>query len=220
MESRSAESGTELVLDNRKLILGFLLLIAVCGGFFVIGFMEGKRQTVGVGTERPASAAPAPAAESPVASGNAASAAPSKAAPIENRSVRDKLDWYKSVQSSGNDVGKGLDPAGSPRTSSTMGRKAAAAQPPAGKPPAAPASTATAAKPVYTVQVGAFRQPREAETKMDALRARGYSCSIELPKTPDDLYLVKIGKFSSRADAVAMQKRLKKDGFVSFIKTY
>ena len=44
MDDQSAEPGFEFVLDNRKLIVVFLLLISFCGGFFVLGFMEGKRQ--------------------------------------------------------------------------------------------------------------------------------------------------------------------------------
>ncbi len=218
MDSKSAESGTELVLDNRRLILAFLLLMAVCGGFFVIGFMEGKRQVIHSAAGGSPSAAPT-TSEVPVATGTAAAAAPAKSARAEDRSIRDQLDWYKSVQSNAKDVGKGLDPAGTPKTTSVPGKKAAAVQSPT-KPPAAPGAPAAAAKTVYTVQVGAFKQPREAETKAEALRVKGYPCSIELPKTADDFYLVKVGKFSSRADAVAMQRKLKKDGFNSFIKTY
>jgi hypothetical protein len=44
MTDREPEAGHELVLDNRKLIIAFAVLIAICGAFFVLGFMEGRRQ--------------------------------------------------------------------------------------------------------------------------------------------------------------------------------
>jgi cell division septation protein DedD len=39
-----------------------------------------------------------------------------------------------------------------------------------------------------------------------------------VPNAPEELYLLKVGKFSSRADATATQLKLKKSGFNSFIK--
>ena len=87
----------------------------------------------------------------------------------------------------------------------------AVAKPEEKKPVAAPAVKQSG--PVtYSVQVGAFRVRREAETKGKMLKAKGFECRIDLPETPDDLYLVKVGRFSSRAEAKAMQLRLKKSG--------
>jgi cell division protein FtsN len=88
--------------------------------------------------------------------------------------------------------------------------------------PAAPKTeTARAAAPSgYTVQVGAFRQKSEAETKARQLKAKGFESRIEPPESPEDLYLIQVGRFKSRADAVAMQLRLKKSGFASFVKAY
>ncbi len=219
MDPKSAESGTEFVLDNRRLILGFLLLIVICGGFFVIGFVEGKRQVTQTATHGLAPVSPTTAAGSPAAPGTAASAMPSKSAQSEDRSVRDQLDWYKNVQSSAKDVGKGLDAAVGTNATPLAPKRTPSAQSPSVK-SANPGSAASAAKNVYAVQVGAFKQKHEAESTMQALSAKGYACSIELPKTADDLYLVKVGKFNSRADAVAMQRRLQKDGFRCFVKSY
>jgi cell division protein FtsN len=71
----------------------------------------------------------------------------------------------------------------------------------------------------YSVQVGAFRQAEQAASRASALKARGYPCNLIPPGGTNELYLVTVGAFDSRADAVAMQLRLKKDGFSSFIKT-
>jgi cell division protein FtsN len=59
----------------------------------------------------------------------------------------------------------------------------------------------------------------EAESKAKALRAQKYDCRIEEPKSPANLYLLKVGSYKSRAEAFAMRIRLKKSGFVSIIKT-
>jgi cell division protein FtsN len=74
-------------------------------------------------------------------------------------------------------------------------------------------------RPTYTVQVGAFRQPREAESRAAALKEKGFECLIEAPKTEGQLYTVKVGRFESRAEAVAMQRKLTKVGFSCYIKT-
>jgi cell division protein FtsN len=212
MDQRS-ERGLEFVLDNRKLIVGFFVLIAVCGAFFVIGFVEGKRQVVGLETR----VIPATHPESqPTATTAAPVTTPAKG--TEERSVRDQLDWYNRVNKSG-EATKGLEPAPEPVKTVVQpatpppSAHSAAAKDKAAAPKQAPA------KPTYSVQVGAFRQRQEAEAKAASLKSKGYDYVIEPPVPPNSLFLLKIGKFPSRADAAAMQLRLKKDGVGSFIKT-
>jgi cell division protein FtsN len=82
-----------------------------------------------------------------------------------------------------------------------------------------PVKAAAKAPSNYSVQVGAFRQKQQVDNKADLLRSKGFDCRIEDPVSAEGLYLLKVGKFKSRAEAVAMQLRLKKSGFSSFIKT-
>jgi cell division protein FtsN len=82
-----------------------------------------------------------------------------------------------------------------------------------------PVKTAVAASSSYTVQVGAFRQKKQVDAKAEMLRSKGFDCRIEFPESEEGLYLLKVGRFKSRAEAVAMQLRLKKNGWSSFIKT-
>jgi len=215
MDPRGAEAGTELVLDNRKLILSFLLLIVVCGAFFVIGFMEGKRQAIHAQAE---SLAPAAADVAGQAAGSS-ELKPEGGTAGQDRSVREQLDWYRSVQ--GNDA--------------EPGKKAESARisnPPAGaeakKPAASPADAGAGGAPpailpkagvTYSVQVGAFRQRSEAEVRLGMLKAKGFEGVIEPPSAPDGLHLVKVGRFKTRAQAVALELRLEKAGFSCFIKT-
>jgi len=221
MNVDAPDSDMELILDHRKLILGFLLLICVCGGFFVIGFIEGKRQGVQEGSQ----AALEKARQEPEAGAPAEEPTPAPAPvvsdPGQDRTSRETLDWYKSINNRG---------AGEPELSEAIPESAPAkivirpetspAKTPAARTPRNPtaASSKTAAISSYSVQVGAFRQLREAETKAGMLKAKGYDCFIEPPKQPEQLYLLKVGKFGSRGEAAGMQLKLRKDGFTTFIK--
>ena len=209
MTNQDAESGLELVLDNKKLIIAFAVLIAICGCFFVVGFMEGKRQGFQEGSQT--------AAESVLKTMDVARVQESKPAadqaqpPKEPPRVDQDLNWYDNV-SRREGQPEGITPAPKPSP----------------KPKPAPAAASIppemrqdeSSQPVtYSVQVGAFRQKEELETRARALRDKGFDCRTESPAEQGQLYLLKVGVFHSRADAVAMQLRLKKSGFSSFIKT-
>ena len=220
MNQPGADSGTEFVLDNRKLIITFLVLVFVCGAFFIIGFMEGKRQAVPTRVERVPS-------ESPTGTGAEAKGPDAKAAghptdskPIEDRSGRAQLDWYRNVQGKDSRIQKSSEAAGGAKPAAIPpAKKPAVAQPQATKGAATTetASMVPAANVTYTVQVGAFKQRQEADTRAAALKAKGYVCVIDF-KSTEQLYLIKVGKFDTRADAKAVQLQLSKDGFSSFIK--
>ncbi len=220
MEQRSAELGTELVLDNRKLILGFVLLVALCGACFIIGFMEGKRQAIQAKVE---AIAPGSLAQAPIEipSGTAAKI-PGKgteAAPAKDQTVRGQLDWYNSVQRGATETGKAAPKTETVPPTPGAQTSPATVTPTKGNNPPAPEVRVPAAKVTYSVQVGAFRQLNEAEAKVSSVKAKGFECVIEPPKAPNQLYLVKVGIFVARADAVAMQRKLAKAGFSCFIKT-
>jgi cell division protein FtsN len=203
MDRRADESILELDLDNRKLIIGFALLMLICAGFYVFGFIEGKRQAVRVEPRSEPGAAPATEPKissqpvNPPASDSAAKGAPDKPA-------TEQLDWYKKVNARGAPTTKEL--------ASLEPRRSAAA--PTGKETSSPRQSVT-----YSVQIGAFRLRQEAENKAVGLKAKGYEYYIDFPKAGGDLYLLKVGRYDSRASAVATQLKLKRDGFSSFIKT-
>ena len=220
MDHRAAESGLEVVLDNRKLIVAFALLISLCGSFFVVGFIEGKRQGLLEGTE---------SAAEDLSVGNPAdmqeretkpTSAGSVTKPLKERSVQEQLDWYKSInRREEGDPGiaeqsEAAGPAGKIARVAGDGRSVGKSDPQSAQPEAAASAKAT-----YSVQVGAFRRRREAETTAQVLQSKGYDCRIEPSRLPEQLFLLKVGKFDLRAEAVAMRLRLKKDGFTSFIKT-
>ena len=228
MDHSTHDAGAQFVLDNRKLIVGFALLIVLCGTFFVIGFMEGKRQGIQRAKEQLLSSATNASAPANPPTGSQERPGGQQGKPLEEKSVREQLEWYKSVNKREETAaalpagpGKTTEPAS--KTKTAAGETAppvVAAGAPARKTEAAPKPRAAAASKVtYSVQVGAFRQRREAEAKAAALKARNYEYVIEPTEGSEPLVLLKVGRFESRAEAVATQLRLKKDGFSTFIKT-
>lgn len=223
MNRNSQDSELELVLDHRKLILAFLLLICVCGGFFVIGFIEGKRQGFQEGSQVSLETAPPQTNQNANPAANLAGVADPAEEVKTALPSREQLDWYKSVNNRGGGETELSIPPAEPKAAPAkivLGPNAADTRASAAKTPRVVTPPRPSAGPVssYSVQVGAFRQRREAETKADMLKAKGYDCFIEPPKQPEQLYLLKVGRFESRVEAASMQLRLRKDGFTTFIK--
>jgi cell division protein FtsN len=193
---------------NRRLIIAFVLLVLVCGVFFLLGFIEGKRQGVAVAAREVASQPASQTADSsrPKEEGGrpASAKAPESTAAGETGAP---LQWYNNVSKEEPPATKLVPPAPvqPPKT-------AAAAQ--ETKPTAADSGPIT-----YAVQVGAFRNREDAEKRGDLLKEKSYQFVIEPPVKAGDLFLVKVGKFKSRADAQAAKLKLQKDGFNTFIKT-
>jgi cell division protein FtsN len=196
MTGNSEESGFEFALDSRRLIIGFLVLISFCGCCFIFGFYEGKRQGY---REASRSSVVSSSPEAPLDAGPAVKASEEKKTEGAIVPEEQPLDWYKSVNRMKEDA-----PIEPPKPADEEKPKAKTL------PPAAIS---------YSVQVGAFRQKHEVDVKAQALKSKGFDYRIEPPSAPGQLYLLKVGKYPSRADAVAMTIRLKKNGFTCFIKT-
>ena len=232
MKDHEAEAGHELVLDNRKLILIFVVLIAFCGCFFVVGFMEGKRQGFQDGVQTAAESAkkanPVDAQARDAVSDSIDSGA---AGPEAGQDTQ--LTWYKGVNRNEEDPAtqslkespvvenKETPPAAtaSKESAGASARESVRkASTEASSKDLPPVKAAAGEAVTYSVQVGAFRGRREVEIRAKELRAMGFTSRIEVPQSSDGLYLLKVGRFSSRAEAAAMQLRLKKSGISSFIK--
>lgn len=69
---------------------------------------------------------------------------------------------------------------------------------------------------VYSVQTGAFRNPRYAQEYLDGLIEMDFPAIIE---REDGYYRVKVGRFDELSAAVAMEQRLKRAGYPTLIVT-
>jgi cell division protein FtsN len=192
MTDNEMESGFELELDNRKLIIAFAVLILVIGCFFVWGYMIGKRQGQLAAITGSDSAAGPVADEtlSPKANTDNSIAEDS---PQDAGEVQQDLDWYQSVNKKGE-------------------------KPVEDQPVRKSASKSSAVSGTYSVQVGAFRRRQEADDRVRDLQAKGFDCRVVSPEPSGEFYRVKVGRFSTRAEAVAMVQRLKNSGFDCFVK--
>ena len=198
------------MLDNRRLIGAFAVLIAICGIAFVLGFIEGKRQGKQEGAQTAAESLPEPKPD--VLKGEAEKPVDEGAKPAKRDSGDQPLDWYKNINRR----------QGEPRP---IPPKAASASLPKSPEPAAalpvekPKPQVNSEPVTYSVQVGAFLQKPELERRAEELRQKGFDSRVEPPQAPGQFYLLKVGKFRSRAEAVSLQNRLKRSGFPCFIKT-
>jgi cell division protein FtsN len=224
MDRQPVEPGFEFVLDNRKLIVIFALLMAVCAGFFVFGFVEGKRQAVQSEVQK-APAAPS-AVESPTTPAPASAEGnkvPSNPAPaVAEPPIRDQLEWYKNVKDRPESAAKRKEPAARAKAAkkdepaSTTGT--ARPETKTSLPADSSVGVSPASKATYSVQVAAYSQRRDAEAQAVKLKSKGYEFTIEPSGTQKNPYQVKVGRFDSRAEAEAMERRLKRDGFATLIK--
>lgn len=217
-ERAPSDTSVEVVLDNRKLILVFAVLMALCIVFFVLGFVEGKRQGAKLEADKTTrTRRNTPAVLEPEAS---AAGENSAAKPMRERPVREQLDWYKHVNQKTQPITKlptstsapsGVKVPSAPEKDKFSGRSKATNL-------KSPAQPVVSSHTTYSLQIGAFRQRKEAATAVSALGAKGYTCIITPPASGDSYYRLKVGQFDSRADAIALQLKLKKDGFATLIK--
>jgi cell division protein FtsN len=116
--------------------------------------------------------------------------------------LKNQLSYY-SARCSANDV--------------SAGSRVPIAYPPGTQPPAAPGavkdtasahrdSTATAAKGRYTLQIAAYGTKTEATRLVTRLSSRGVTARVVGDAKP---YRVRVGRYDTRAAAVAAQKQLK-----------
>jgi tetratricopeptide (TPR) repeat protein len=66
----------------------------------------------------------------------------------------------------------------------------------------------------FSVQVGCFKNKRNAGNMISKLSRKGYDAFLELPSTPHDrLHRVKVGHLVSKEGAEMLASRLRQDGY-------
>ena len=73
-----------------------------------------------------------------------------------------------------------------------------------------------AMRPVYTVQVGAFRNKIYADNLLLRLKRQGYPAYLDFA---NNLYRVRVGQYEQLDQAVDLEQRLKNRGYTTFLTT-
>lgn len=78
------------------------------------------------------------------------------------------------------------------------------------------AASTPASGTMYTVQVGAFKEKKNADGVVAQLKGKGFAAMV---KKVDGLYCVQAGAFKSKANAQRLVEQLKAKGYAAIIKT-
>ncbi len=70
----------------------------------------------------------------------------------------------------------------------------------------------------YTVQVGALRAEGDARRILLRLTAKGYPARMSAPSAEDRYYRVWVGRFETTEQARELERRLREDGFLTYLK--
>ena len=82
----------------------------------------------------------------------------------------------------------------------------------------AQAGSKTVVPEAYTVQVAALTAEKDAQKILLSLKAKGYPANMIIPSSGDRYYRVWVGRFEINTRALEMEKKLREDGFLTFLK--
>ena len=149
----ASSQDTEITLGTGKLLFLFFLLVAICSGFFSMGYLLGRKSDSGVTTASAAAATTLHTAPNGAKPGGSAQTPP--------------MTFYKAVEQK--DASSELTPAAASaaKTDAPTSAPTSAADPAAANPAD---SVATLPAPGYFVQVAAVSKQEAAEALVDAVK--------------------------------------------------
>jgi outer membrane biosynthesis protein TonB len=160
----------------------------------------------------PAPTAPAPSAPAPPPASQMPSASAPPAAPPPTAAPA------PTVQPSPPPAASAPAPARPEMPAATPPKAAEKAKPPERTAAVTPGKSATkAASGSYWVQVGAFKESRNAEGLAQKLRSEGYPVQVTRVTRDEPLHVVRVGGFPDRARASAAREELQGKGQTGFV---
>jgi DedD protein len=225
----------EIQLNGKQLVFLFMAATVVSVVIFLIGVMVGRS----VGETRASAAETAalddvPEPELPAASGSAAEPPPAGSDPtkapaptsVEDLSYFNRLESGKPpVETDKPPPAKPAAPSTPPATASSRGSTppAPVATPPPAKPSApapAPSSPTLASNEAvapgqgWVVQIASLTAVNEANAMAKRWTSKGYRAYVQRPGdgAPNSTYRVRIGPYKTRAEALAAEAKLQKEG--------
>jgi cell division septation protein DedD len=190
------QQDTEITLGTGRMLALFFALVAICAGFFAIGFSLGRKATLVGGNVFAAPAGTPSAVVRPAAGKNNP---PQPAA--------DSFSFYKAVEQ---------------KTADTkLATPDAQSQPaPSAADPTKPEENPSATAPTnsYYVQVAAVTRQEDADALVDALKKKQYPAFTASNPSIDKFFRVQVGPYADIKDAEAMRTRLVADGYNPILK--
>jgi cell division septation protein DedD len=208
LEPQRPRRDTELTLGSGTLLAIFFGLVLLCGLCFGLGYAVGHR-----GAENTAAATPGPATYQPGPSG-------STSKPSAGAQPAAATAQAESIQPAGTAKAPGFpgaqtSPADQSQVRPAIAPGAGPAQ--SGQPnSAANVHPAMGATGLFMVQIAAVSNPEDAEVLTNALLKRGYVVSAKRDPT-DNLIHVRVGPFSTAAEANGWKTRLLNDGYNAIV---
>lgn len=232
LEPAKPRHDTELTLGSGMLLGIFVVLLLICGVFFILGYNMGRR-----GSPQPLAAVQSAAGALTSSHVDNARAKPSaigqaaNLAPKQSTVVGPVPDSVSSGSSTNPAAGSpSAQPAAVAPSPAAQSQFSAAQVRPALPPPATasqPAQSVTgaggpnvqpalASAAALMVQIAAVSHVEDAQVLMNALRRRGYAVSARRD-AGDGLIHVRIGPFSSRDEANQWRMKLLNDGYNAIV---
>ena len=216
----------EIQLTNKQLVFYFLagatgLILSFLAGVMVGRGVDNSTNAADAQVTKPVHEERVVPEESPKPSAKPAEEL-TYAARLESERADDTLQ--KGARADASPAAAKATPA--PRPSSTAAKptpapspsaKATAAPKPTPKPTAA-ASTKPPATGTFTIQVGAFKDKETADGVVARLKKKGFAAFVVAPDGSDNLFNVRVGSYTARADAERVQTKLRdEEKFKPFI---
>jgi len=186
---------TEITLGTGKMLVLFFLFVALCAGFFGMGYSLGKSSAKPTGDGQ---AAGVPSSIRPTAVKAAEPHAPSD------------LTFYKAVGQKDPNSELTEKPAAAPAN------PVAKSAPAEGDAPPDPTALVSGQNN-YFVQVAAVSKQEDADALVDALKRKQYA-AFAANAPGDKLFHVQVGPFSDIKDAESARGQLVKDGYNPILK--
>ena len=198
----NVQQDTEITLGTGRMLALFFALVAICAGFFAIGFSLGRKaNVVGGNSVLAAQAGSSSTVVRPSAGkNNAPQPAPNSG----------DFSFYKAVEQ------KTADTNLPTPVSQTPAPTASTSDPPKAtdENPAAP-NPATSA---YYVQVAAVTRQEDADALVEALKKKQYPAFSANNPSVDKFFRVQVGPYTDIKDAESMRGRLIADGYNPILK--
>ena len=192
----NTQQDTEITLGTGRMLALFFALVAICAGFFALGFSLGRKTNLVAGNVLAAQrGTPSTVVRPSAAKSNSPATAPNSG----------DFSFYKAVEQKTADTKLTTPDAQQPATDPTT-------------PKTEENSTAAAPANAYYVQVAAVTRQEDADALVEALKKKQYPAFSANNPSVDKFFRVQVGPYADIKDAEIQRSRLTADGYNPILK--